>query len=613
MVRSTGDPTTRASVTITSVILVLAALYFARAVLVPLSLSILLAFILSPLVSWLERCRVARGPAVILVSALFVAGTGVLAWTVGHQLYQVALDLPNYKDNIEKKIQVIRHVNDGALDRATGTISELQKDLATPASSSPVKSTPGLEPSTKAAPRPVPVIIESPRDLFPMLFSILGPVMGPIGMGVMVVVFAVFILLAREKLRNRLLRLAGRSYLSKTTQALDEAATRVSRYLLIQSAVNVGYGTLVAIGLHFAGVPNALLWGVLAGLLRYVPYIGTLIGAALPTLLALGAFEDWKRPLLVLGLFILIEIVVAYIVEPFLYASQTGISSLAVLVSAVFWTSLWGPVGLLLSTPLTVCLVAFGKYVPHLEFVTILLGDQSVLSPEVKIYQRLLAADPEESREVAEEYLEGHSLLELYESVLVPVLILAEQDRRRAELDECRQRFLFQNLREIIEDLGQQYAPPASASEEQEHSKARLRGTERKEPERIIALPARDEGDELVGLMLEQLAARSGSQIETLPAGSPDELVHQIGKLQPVVMCISALPPVAIVQARSVYRRIKRQNADARIVIGLWKFSGETSKAEERLGVSKTDRVITSLSDALELINASQEPAFQNA
>ncbi len=613
MVRSNDDPTIRAFVAVASVILILAALYFARAVLVPLSLSILLAFILSPVVSWLERCRVGRAPAVVLVCTLFVAGSGALAWIVGHQLYQVALDLPNYKDNIEKKLEIIRHVNDGALNRATGTITQLQKDLAAPAAPSSSNSTSRPELSTKASPRPVPVVIEPSREVFPTLFSLLGPVIGPIGMAGMVVVFAVFILLAREKLRNRLLRLAGRGHLSKTTQALDEVGTRVSRYLLLQSAVNFAYGASIAVGLHFVGVPNALLWGVLAGLLRYVPYIGPLIGAALPTLLALGVFEGWKRPLLVIGLFVIIEIVVAYVVEPLLYGSQTGISSLAVLVSAVFWTTLWGPVGLLLSTPITVCLVAFGKYVPHLEFVTILLGDQSVLSPEVKIYQRLLAADSEESREIAEEYLEGHSLLELYESVLVPVLILAAQDRRRAEMDESHQRFLFQGLREIIEDLGQQHESLASASEQTAQSQARKEVAEREESERIVALPARDEADELVGLMLEQLAAKSGCQIETLPAGSPDESVRQIGKLQPVVMCISALPPVAIVQTRSVYRRLKRQNADTRIVIGLWKFSGETSKAEERLGVSKSDRVITSLADALELINASHEAAFQDA
>jgi predicted PurR-regulated permease PerM len=272
----------------------------------------------------------------------------------------------------------------------------------------------------------------------------LGPILGPLETGVMVIVFTLFMLMKREDLRNRIIRLAGQRRLNLMTQALDDAATRLSRYLLLQFLVNACYGLLFGIGLYFIGVPHALLWGVVGALLRFVPYVGTLIGAAFPIVMALAVFPTWTQASLAFSLFVVLELVISNFVEPWLYGAHTGISSLAILVGAVFWTILWGPLGLILSTPLTVCLILLGRYVPQLGFVEVLLGDEPVLSPEEHFYQRLLAMDQDEARNIAQGYLQDNSLGSLYESVLIPALSLAEQDRHMDTLDEKRTNFIFQ-------------------------------------------------------------------------------------------------------------------------------------------------------------------------
>ena len=242
-------------------------------------------------------------------------------------------------------------------------------------------------------------------------------------------------LIKREDLRNRVLRLVGLGQISIMTQALDDAAQRVSRYLLMQFLVNACFGALFGTGLYFIGVPNPALWGVLAGLLRIVPYIGTMAAAALPIILSLAVFDGWLRPLLVFAVFAGLEVIIGNFVEPWLYGAHTGISSLALLVTTVFWTVLWGPAGLILSTPLTVCVVVLGRHFPQLSFLHILLGDDDVLEPEAQLYQRLLARDQPEARDIVDTFLKGKSLIELYDSVLIPALSLAEQDRHNGMID----------------------------------------------------------------------------------------------------------------------------------------------------------------------------------
>lgn len=266
-------------------------------------------------------------------------------------------------------------------------------------------------------------------------------------------IFTLFILLKREGLRNRLLRLAGSSQLNVMTQALDEASQRLGRYLLFQFLVNAGYGVLFGLGVYFIGIPHPLLWGVFASLLRFVPYVGTAVAALFPMGMALAVFPGWSQVGLTFALFLFLELTIANLIEPWLYGTHTGVSSLAILVAAIFWGMLWGPVGLILSTPLTVCLILMGRYIPQLSFLEILLGDEPVLSPQVHFYQRLLALDDEEARDIADKYLKENPIGNLYDSVLIPALSLAEKDRHMNVLDETRTKFIHQSTRELIEEL----------------------------------------------------------------------------------------------------------------------------------------------------------------
>ncbi len=301
------------------------------------------------------------------------------------------------------------------------------------------------------------------------LRDVVGPLTGILETAFIVVIFALFILLKREDLRNRLLRLAGSGQLNVMTQALDEASQRLGRYLLLQFLVNAGYGLLFGLGVYAIGIPHALLWGVVGGLLRFVPYVGTPIAALFPMTLALAVFPGWSQVGLTFLLYLFLELIIANLIEPWLYGAHTGVSSLAILVAAVFWVMLWGPVGLILSTPLTVCLILMGRYVPQLDFLEILLGDEPVLSPHAHFYQRLLALDDDEARDIASRHLKENPIANLYDSVLIPALGLAERDRHMNVLDETRRKFIHQSTRELIEELyeGSQDAPILALSRQQ--------------------------------------------------------------------------------------------------------------------------------------------------
>jgi CheY-like chemotaxis protein len=361
--------------------------------------------------------------------------------------------------------------------------------------------------------------------------------------------------------------------------------------------VNAAYGLVVGIGLHFIGLPNALLWGVIAAVLRFLPYVGPPIGALLPTVLSLAVFDGWARSLMVIGLFLVIEIIVANFLEPMLYGAHTGISSLAILVAAVFWTLLWGPVGLVLSTPLTVCLVVLGRYVPQLEFLHILLGDEPVLTPEAQFYQRLLAGDHREARQVLEQHLEGSSLLELYDSVVIPALALAEQDRHQNDLDEAVERFICQSTRELVEELDEKCAevremPVVEADDHDSENAATQSAIALRS--KVVCVPVRDEADEIIGTMLAQLLERNGHEAQCIALGTTAEMLEQIGKENPDYVVLSALPPFALTYARTLYKRVRARLPDVSIVIGVWNFS-EVEKLSSRLALDSHGKGVTTL------------------
>jgi hypothetical protein len=387
------------------------------------------------------------------------------------------------------------------------------------------------------------------------------------------------------------------SQLNVMTLALDDATRRVSKYLLLQLLVNAVFGTLCGAGLFLIGVPYAVLWGAVAAILRIVPYVGAPVAAALPLILSLAVFDLWMQPLLVFLLFSTLELVTANWVEPWLYGIHTGVSSLALILTTVFWTVLWGPAGLILSTPLTVCVVVLGRYVPQFAFLHILLGDEPALVEEARFYQRLLAMDDIEARTVLDSYLKDHSLLQLCDSVVIPALTLAEHDRHKGALDQDREEFLFLSIKEMLTELEERAVDPGPTdSEAADHPKPAPPSG------RILCIPASDEADEVTAAMLALLLEHSGCVV--LPF-TPDPGLQQVAFAQPAaddILCVCALPPFAFAHARALSHQLRVRFPKIRIVVGVWGFAGETERALERFQAPRPDMLVTSLADAIQAV-----------
>jgi predicted PurR-regulated permease PerM len=598
-------------------VVVIAALYFARVVLIPFALAVLFTFILTPVVRLVERAHLGRTCSSLLVVLLTIGACGCLGWAVSKQFGQVVNQLPSYKLNIKEKLDSLHWSDSHIIHNASETVTEISKELAAkPAPSSleaaqpPHPATHSTNNQTATPTRPVPVQVISPPSL-PL--ESMQSLLGLLARALIVVVFTIFMLIRREDLRNRLISLIGHGHIHLITQTLDEASSRVSKYLLMQFLVNTGYGIFIGIGLHFIGLPGALLWGVIVGVLRFLPYVGPPLGAIMPLLLSMAVFEGWSKPLLVLGLFVITELAVSNLVEPMLYGAHTGISSLAIVIAAIFWTALWGPIGLVVSTPLTVCLLVVGRHVPQLRFLHILLGDEPPLTPESRLYQRLLAMDYDEAQEVIQKCLNEMSLEDLYENVLIPALGLAEQDRHQNLLQDENEKFISQSTRELIDELWEplngetQHGPEGGESEPSPNAAAPHLGRSLN----ILCVPARDEADEIVGTMLAQLLQRAGHQAQCLPVESPEHMLAQIPKEKPDIVCISALPPFAIPAVRALYARMRAQNPNQKILVGLWHFSGDSTRLGQRLALKDDSRAFTTLADLIHEVQEMSAPAPQ--
>ena len=588
------------------------ALYFAREILIPFAFALTLTFLLTPAVALLQRFRIGRVASVltaVLVSIMLAGGAG---WIIANQLVDVANDLPLYRQNIRAKIEAFHIPVTGHIGKAAESVKEIAQELDSPGAALPASPRQGenqKQPKARPAPTiPVPVRVVQPSSSGWTSLRDLGmPILAPIGRAGIVLIFTAFMLFKREDLRNRLLRLAGLGQLNLMTQAIDDAAGRVSRYLLMQFLVNAGLGTLFGFGLYFIGVPYPLLWGVVAGILRIVPYVGTLVAATLPIALSLAVFDGWLKALLVFLLIASLELIIANFVEPPLYGAHVGISPLALLVTAVFWTVLWGPAGLILSTPLTVCVVVLGRYVPQLAFLHILLGDEAALSAEAQLYQRLLAMDQLEAHTIVSQFLKGRHLLELYDSVLIPALSMAEQDRHKGAIDAAHEEFLFLSVSEMIAEFSEYQLPESppseqdsvSASDASEHLEAR-----------ILCVPANDRADEITASMLAQLLEQKGLAALSFPMAesSPNEWLALLGAGRSDVVCISALPPYAFAPARALCKQIRERFPKLKVMVCVWGFSGDTQKAMARFERARPDRLSTSLAEALEHVEELVRP-----
>jgi len=546
--------TTRAS-SLPGLLVAAAVLYLARDVLIPLALAILLSFLLAPVVRRLEQWRLGRVLATLAAVAIAFSAIAGIGWVATQQALSLAAKLPEYRENISKKVRAVRAPQEGTLGKAAEAIKDLESEAA-PA----------------AAPLPV---TETPPSAFAALAEWVGPFVKPVGTALAVVVFTILMLLNRENMRERLIGLIGARRINVTTQALGEASDRVSRYLYMQLVVNACFGIPFGIALSFIGIPNAMLWGLLATLLRFVPYAGVWIAVALPTILAFAIFDGWSAVAWTLGVFLVLELILVNVIEPWLYGRSAGLSAIAIIAAAMFWTWLWGPVGLLLAVPLTVCIAVMGRYIPEMGWLNVLLGVEPVLTPEARFYQRLIALDQEEAATLAEDYAQEHGVGALYDAILIPALSLAESDRHQGALDPARERFVFETTRQIIGQIETEKAGQSASPH-------------------VCIIPAHDEADELAGAMLARLLP--GSQLfssERLAA----ETLERVGEGPCSVICICAVPPHAASHAAYLARRLKQRFPKVRIVVALCTSEG-IDKVKQRLLGAGVDEVATRLGDA---------------
>ena len=562
-------------------------LFFARELLIPLAFALTLAFLLAQPVGRLEARRVPRVLAVTITGVIaftIICGVG---YVVARQLLNVASDLPTYRLNIKQKMDSVQSPVFQSLQKAFAALQDISGDITTTATA----------PNTQLTPAQVqPVrVIDPNRTQLQSAEELLMSFLRPIGTFGVVIIFTIYLLMKREDLRHRILLLAGMGHISIMTQALQDAATRISQYLLFQAAVNAAYGILFGFGLYLIGVPNATLWGVVAAILRVIPYVGTATSLVLPLIVSVAISSSWAPPLMIIGLFFILELTSTNFVEPWLFSSRTGISSLALLAMAIFWALLWGWPGLILSAPLTVCMVVLGRYVPQMSFLHTLLGTDAELSAEALFYERLLAMDQKEAHAVATRFLEDKSLVGLYDGVLIPALALVEQDRHQGNLDENRCNFFFLSIAELIAELTDYTEKEAESSGSPHISK--------KKDFAIVCISASDQADDLATQMLVQLVERASYQTLLLRGYISSQILDSLANEPNTVIFISALPPFAFAQARAICQRVRSHLPHNRIVIGLWNPTEDPDMAHdlsiERFGPGKPTAVVNTLAKAV--------------
>ena len=557
---SSGTRPRRGSVI--ALLIAAAVLYLAQEVLIPVALAILLSFLLAPAVRRLEQWKLGRIPSALIVA---IFGFGVIFAVAGVAVMQavsLGAKLPEYRHNIVSKIHALRTPKrDTNIGRAAEAIKDIEKEAAPERPPIPVK--------------------ESPATPLEAFTDFMAPVAKPLAMAFAVIIFTILMLLNRENMRERVIVLLGPGRVHLMTKAMAEASYRVSRYLMTQLVVNALFGIPFGIALYFIGIPNAALFGLLGMVLRFIPYAGVWIAAAMPAVLAFAISDSWAPVAWTLGVFFALETLLAYVIEPWLYGKSAGLSPIAIILAVVFWTWLWGPVGLLLATPLTVCVAVMGRYIPEFGYLNVLLGVEPVLSPEERFYQRLVALDHEAAAELIENHVAAHGIAATFDDVIVPALSLAEADRRKGALEPARERFVFEHARQIIEEL--EHAPSASAGAP------------------VCLVAARDEADDAAALMLAKLLPPAQTCVMGAPA-RPAEIVQTVSQKQCKAILISAVPPNAAHDAGYLARRLRRQLPDIKIVIGLWGTEEGNGSAGERLLKLGVDEVVTRIAEAPDVL-----------
>jgi predicted PurR-regulated permease PerM len=567
-------------------VLVIFVLYWAQAVFVPIALAALISFVLSPPTSWLER-RVGRVPAVLAVVTLVFLVLGFASWALARQMNYLVDDLPQYRANIIKKIEDVRGAGKGsAVEKLQETLDDIKGELKEADASSKPERTP----------QPVVVTPEPPAfaSFIPGM-DWLGPLLGPLGTASLVLAFVIFMLLERRDLRDRLIGLIGHGRLSVTTKAFDEAGSRVSRQLLMQSLVNAIYGAIAGVGLYLLGVPYAFAWGALGAALRFVPYIGPVIAATAPILVALAALPGWIDPLWVIVFLLALEVFTNMVLETALYAGAAGVSQVALLVSIAFWTWLWGPLGLLMATPLTVCVVVLGKHVPGLSFIGTLMADTPALAPEYTFYQRLLARDPGEAADLIDKHVKTQLTGSVYDALLLPALNYAERDRMERRLSVEEEAVVIESTRELLTDAAQSIrnAQPAPA---EPMIPAELPGP--RTPLRVFAYAVNGPADELALTMLSQSLDDLPIEIEVVNARLlASELVSLVRSKGVSIVCLADLPPSPPTKTRYFVKRLHDAMPELRIIVGRWAPVALADENPQQLREAGATLVASTLAD----------------
>ncbi len=605
--------------------IIVVALYFGQAVLVPLALAVILSFILAPPVRVLRRLGLPNSSSVFVVVVLAFAvifGVGTL---IAQQVTSLAQEIPRYQLTLKDKVNTLKLAaagNGGAIERASETLKDLQKELEKPAADTSQPASITVTPPDDGRPLPVEVHEPKPTPL-DQLQGIIGVVLAPLATAGITVLFVIFLLMHRLDVRDRAIRLLGSHDLEKSTTAMDDAGQRLSQYFLAMTAINSAYGVVIGCALWLIGVPSPMLWGVLAMLMRFVPFIGSFIAAALPLLLAAAVASGWTMFLWTLALYVVGEIIMGNLIEPVVQGHRTGLSPLAIILSAAFWTLLWGPIGLLLAIPLTVVLVVLGRHVDRLQFLHVLLGDSPPLSPPEQFYQRMLAGDPAEPVEQAERIIKEHPLVEYYDDVVVEGLRLAQMDADRGTLEPERLPEIRETAEVVIDALcehGLEPTKPAAAADaamqvngaepaESDNATGDLISTPDPEaiaPEwrgetAILCVSSRTALDETAALILAQLLEKCGLGAKVL---GPDQIkggaLRNAGPNDVRLVCISALDVrERSAHARFLVRRLKRFAPDAILLGGFWKLDPSEERDSAIIDSIAVDGVVHSLKDAL--------------
>jgi predicted PurR-regulated permease PerM len=530
-----------------TVVLLVAVLSRAQTILVPLALAIVVAFALGPAVRKLER-GLGRGAAVAVVVLVALAAVAGLGYLLRRQVVDLSTQMTKYSDSIRRKMVALRGSDGSGLAGLSKSVDSAVRSL-------------DQQVAANEGARPVRVVPAEATAL-ERIEGTLTPIVAPLAQAGIVLVLVILFLIKREDLRDRFIRLVGRGHVTLTTRALDEAGQRISRFLARQSAINAGFGVVVAVGLFCFGIPYAPLWGGVAAVLRFVPVVGTLFAMVIPAALAFAQFPGWWQVVATVGLFLGLDGLAAYVVEPIVIGARTGVSPMATLVSAIFWSWLWGPVGLLLSTPLTVCLAVLGKHVPRLSYLSILLGDQPALEDQLILYHRLLSGDEEEAEEILDKRFRATSRAKVFDEVVIPALLLADRDRARGEISEFDHQRVVRTIRALVDDA------PDVAREHEEEAPPTAPSDEAPRMHRVVGVSTRTVTDETIWEMLAQQFDPKKIQVESV--GSSYLASDPTGGLSPDqadLVCVVSIPPGGLAQARYICRRLRAKLPKTPIVV----------------------------------------------